>query len=264
MDNLKKIFESQILDDDTKGVIREAFDTALEVRTAELKEEYEEKLVEAEKKNDADVVSMIEEAVADELEELSEEIKHARTLDVQYAEKLEEFKESYEANQEEVTKILIQEAVATEIDELREDIDRAKKNEFASQLFESFKEFYEAQFDDGSDVSGSVKLKEATDELNLLRKEKKLNELLEGVEGRKRKVAQTILEGVELDKMETRFESIKDILLGENEGDSTETETISESVGDNTDGNVVLETEEVDASAVEQNALIRRSLRAIR
>ena len=92
---LKNLFENAVLNDETKTVIQEAFDAAISAKENELTESYEAKLIEARAEMTSAMVELIEEAVTEELEAIKEEVVHARTLEVQYAEKLQEFKESY-------------------------------------------------------------------------------------------------------------------------------------------------------------------------
>jgi len=251
MSTLKALFESQVLNDETKTVIQEAFDAAVEAKKVELEADYTQKLEESKTEMVKATVGLVEEAVAEELEAIAEEVKHARTLEVQYAEKLQEFKESYAEKQEETTKLYVAEAVQTELDELKEDIEMAKKHEFAMQMFESFKDTYERLFGANEDeVSVFDRLAEATEELESLRREKKISELLESVSGKKRDIAETILEGVKTEDLEKRFESISAVLLAENvEEGGDELIEESEEQGDDINGKVILENVEEEPEA---------------
>lgn len=256
--DLKKLFENSVLNDETKQVVQEAFQTAIEAKEAELKEAYEAKLVEEKAEITTSVIEMIEEAVSEEMEAIAEEIKHARTLEVQYAEKLQDFKESYAEAQEEKMRLLVAESIAEEISELKEDIEMAKKHEFVMQMFESFKGTYEKLFGT-ADISVYDELEESKKELDTLKREKKLGELLEGLEGKKRSIAATILESVSTDKLDTKFESIQAVLLSESK--ESKDDKLTESASDEeVKGEVVLENvqEEVEQAQVKTDPLVAR------
>lgn len=268
MSELKTLLESSMLNEESKAVISEAFEVAVKAKTDELESQYEAKLVEAKSEMVKDVASMVEEAVTEELEQISEEITHSRTLDVQYAEKLKVFKESYAEKQEETTKIMVAEAVAEVVEELKEDIEMAKKYEFAMAIFENFKGTYDRMFG-SDDVSLVDRLNEAEQELDALRRETKLNKILESVSGEKRSVVQTLLENTATDKLEDRFEQLKSYIISEsdegvkdkqlNEGeDANKGKQIDEGVKDR----IVIESaEEDDKGASPVDEKLMRSIR---
>jgi hypothetical protein len=212
--DLKALFESAVLNDETKQALQEAFDAAVLVKSTELEADYITKLAESQKELTDTALAMVEEAVADQMKSIAEEVTHARTLEVQYADKLEQFKESYAQKVDETVNVLVAEAVAEEIEELKESIEEAKKIKFVTSMFESFKETYEQLFG-GVEPQTVAELKEAKAELDTMKRKAKMEEVLESLTGQKRKVAETILEGVALDKIEARFEAIKPLLLAE-------------------------------------------------
>lgn len=238
-DEIKMLFESVLLNDESKVVLKEAFDAAVKAKEDEIEAKYKTMLEEAKENALASVVDMIEEAVAEELEVIGESVVEARTLEIRYADKLEDFKASYAEAQEERTKILIAEAVAEEMAELQEEIEMAKKNDFAMQLVESFGDTYARLFGSVENADAVVQLEEARQEIAELKREKKLNELLDGVTGRKRDVAMVILESVEYDKLEDRFESIRGYLLSESKEEGGK--VIEESAKEEISGTVVIE-----------------------
>ena len=246
--DLKALFENSVLNEETKQVVQEAFTTAVEAKEAELKEAYEAKLIEEKAEITSSMMELIEEAVTEEIQSISEEIVHARTLEVQYADKLQQFKESYAEAQDERMRVLVAESIAEELEELKEDIEMAKKHEFVMQMFESFKGTYEKLFG-SADISVFDELEESKKELDVLRREKKLNELLEGLEGKKRSIAQTILESVATEKLDAKFEAIQGVLLSESKEEKEA--PLTESKG--AKGTVVLENEEEDEDEDEDN-----------
>jgi rRNA-processing protein FCF1 len=207
------------LNEESKTVILEAFESAVAEAAKEAETKYEAKLVQEKAELVKMATDMINEAVAEELESITEEITQARTLEVRYVEKLETFKEEYAATQEELVKVQITESVAEEIEALKEEIAEAKKVEFALELVESFKHVYDKLFP--SDAV-ATNVQESADELAALRteldglkREKTIAKLTEGLTGKKLAVAKTILEDVATDKLEAKIESVRSIILTE-------------------------------------------------
>lgn len=245
MSEFKKLLESSLLNEESKTVISEAFDLAVAAKTEENRVLFEAKLVEAKSEMLADAASMIEEAISEELEAISEEITHSRTLEVQYAEKLKMFKESYAEKQEESVRLMVAESVAKEVAELQEDIETAKKYEFVMGVFEEFKGTYERMFG-SDDISVVDRLNEAVKELDILKREKKLGEILESVSGEKRDVVMTLLESVPTDRLEARFESLKGLILAPKEAPA-KVVVESENAAAEVHGTVVLENVEPES-----------------
>ena len=240
MKELKKLFESQLLNEETKVVLQEAFDTAIKAKEAEVEAKYAEKLNEEKTAMITVAIEMVEEAVADELSKIADEITEARALEVTYAEKLETFKKQYDEKLQEQMETLVAESVAEELAELAEDIEFAKKHQFVMSMFESYKDVYAKTFGTG-DIDAYDQLKEAQEELAELKREKVLNSLLEGLEGSKRSIAMTILEGTATEKLEARFESIRPVLLKETKEENEETITESATNEEEVKGKVVIE-----------------------
>jgi len=261
MDKLKELFESAVLNDESKTVLKEAFAAAVEAKEVELKAEYAQKLAESEQALAEKIPTMVEEALSDELAVIAEEVAHARTLEVQYAEKLTAFKESYAEKQEEQLKLMVAESVAEEIDDLQDDIELAKKHQFAMSMFESFKDVYERMFG-GTDLNVYDKLKEAEEQLDQYVRAEKIAALTEGLKGDKREIAKTILEGVSTDKLEAKFNGIRDVLLSEEVAPKKEEITLTES----TTAKVVLEDAEQEGDRIDEalSARLQKSIKMAR
>ncbi|MBG24009.1 MAG: hypothetical protein CMF22_11205 [Idiomarinaceae bacterium] len=241
---LKAVFESDLLTDETKAVVQEAFDSAVEAKVEAARVEMQEELKESIANLSKDSFGMIQEAIAEEMKEVAEELAEARTIEVRYSQKFHDFKEEYAAKQAELNEAAIAEAVKAEIDELREDIEVAKRHQFSMEMFEAFKGMFQESFGVEDDASVRESLQEARAELDAIKREQKINELLSPLSESKRAVAMTILEGVELDKLEARAEAILPLI-----NKSTETEApVVESAGTETavepKGTVVMESEE--------------------
>lgn len=262
---LKELFESSVLNDETKEVLTTVFDEALKEKETEVRAEAEAKLVEEKASMLEEVNKIVEEAISEELNSISEELQTARALEVTYASKLTEFKEAYAEKQDEVVKTMIAEAVAEEIEELKEDIELAKKHEFVMQMYESFGDVYKKLFG-GVEIDIHDELEQTKKELSEMKHEKKLNELLESVTGEKREIAQTILESVSYDKLEKKFNSIKGILLAESKKEEESDNQIDETKDDKeVKGTVVLENvenEEEVSKMIDEKILnqLRKSL----
>lgn len=268
MKDLKSLFESDLLNEETKVVLQEAWDAAIKHKESEIEVKYAEKLDESTKAIQDGIFGMIEEAVADELEAVADEITEARHLEVKYAEKLEDFKAQYDEKIQEQVQSLVDSTVKEELDELKEDIDVAKKHQFALDMFESYKTMFESTFG-GDNFQAQDELKEAKEELATLKREKKLNELLENFSGSKRQVALTILEGVATDRLEERFESLRPVLL--TESDEGQEKPVTEGAEEEPKGKVVLEGQEEQEEPVNESkvddrvmAYLQKSLKMAR
>lgn len=247
-ESLKSLMESTLLNDETKQVLNEAWHTAIEASKQELEVEYATKLSESLGEVKENTTSMVEEAVADEMSELADEVAEARSLEVQYAQKLEDFKESYNTKIQEQVQEQVDSIVKEELGELKDDINTAKKHQFALEVFESFRGMYDSTFG-GDNLNAQDELTEAKQELEDLQRKVLMNELLENVTGEKRSVALTILEGVATDKLEAKFESIRPMLLSESTDESGNTlnESDKKQQEDPTKGKrVVMENENED------------------
>ena len=213
-EQLEQLFESSVLNDESKKVLTTAFEEAIQSKEKELKTKFESDLVEEKAKVVEEVQEAMQEAISEELSAIAEEIEHARTLEVKYAEKLQEFKETYADKYQEAAKEKIDAVIQEELDEMREDIEKAKQHEFVMQMYESFADVYRKMFG-GTEVSVHDELEKVKAELTEMKHEQKLNELLESVTGNKREVARVILESVPYEKLDKKFNSIKSILLAE-------------------------------------------------
>lgn len=212
--NYKEIFESLLLTDEVKEQLEEALATSITAKETLLEAEYLEKTEQLQENMLGTVQDLVAEALSEELEVLAEELAHARSLDVSYAEKLELFKESYAETQDELLKVTVAEAVQEEVSELIGDIEYAKQNAFGNKLYESFKDMFDANFG-GAEIDVVERLRESEERLEKYQRDEAIEELLEGIGGRERGVFISLLEGVALDKLANRFDTLKDIVLRE-------------------------------------------------
>lgn len=217
---LKELLENVVLSDEVKTELSEAFQAhvqkAVSAKEVELVEQFEEKKAELAR----DTIEMLEEAVAEEFKALQDEIVEARSLDIRYAIKMEEFKEQFAEAKSAELEEMMQETIRAEMDELRESLEEARKNIVGKRMFEAFVESYGDLVEGEDAASVRAQLEEAKKELDALKREKKIDELVEGFTGRKRNVIKTILEGVATDKLEERAaEVIESLALSESADD---------------------------------------------
>ena len=234
MDNiLKSLLESDLLSEDTKAQIQEQFKTAIDTFMTEERSKLEveirstltEEFVKAREELAETVNTKIEEFLATEFDELKEDINKFRDLEVEYAEKLVEEKETLAQQLGEQLNQLVDKLDAflevrldEEISELKEDIEDVKKLEFGRKIFEAVEvEFKKFRKEDQSTVEAD--LAEALDKLNDAEgrladieqsrlaesRNGKLEELLSPLSGNAREQMKIILSNVSTEKLEEAF-----------------------------------------------------------
>lgn len=236
---LTDLLENEVLSNGAKDSIKEAFESrvneAKEDAKKELETEYAEYYTNKIQEHSENVQSLIDEAVKEEIEELKEDLRYYADLEVKYANELETFKEEHAEKMSEVVGQLIAETVRDEFAELEQDLTEAKKFQFGKELFEAFQTEYERKrFTESPDevrnklAETEQKLEETQKEADKLRRDSKLNELLEGLSGSKRRVMETILDRVETDRLEERYNEVIDSILKEEKSGEKE-EKLNES-----------------------------------
>lgn len=248
---LQKLLEAEVLTDETKTELEEAFkaqldeaiaaakeDAAADVR-AELTEEWikeRDALVEA-------IDQKVGDFLTDEVAELKEDINRFRDLEAEYAEKLVEAKASMGDELktdlvELVEKIdaFLEIRLAAEIEELREDIDEVRKNEFGRKIFEAFSdEFLNNHQDEGSAEATLAEVKarladtesaleEAETKRGDLERRVKLEEILTPLSGRQKEVMEAILKTVDTDDLEKGYKTFIGRVVRETEKVDSEKE----------------------------------------
>jgi DNA repair exonuclease SbcCD ATPase subunit len=234
---LQQLVENELLTEDTKKELTEAItkqnNELLEARIVEHKAEVEAQVrVELQEQYQADKEALIEaidtkveEHLKEELDELRDDIERFRDLEVEYAEKLSEAKEELS----EVLKGDIEELVETidtfldmrlaeEVKELKEDIDNVKRLQFGAEIFEAFEGMFAKKFVDENGLEKdltekenrlselSAKLDEASNELKVIKREKKLAEVLEPLHGRSREVMEAVLKNIATEKLTEAYD----------------------------------------------------------
>jgi len=160
---LQKLLEAEILTEETKKDLEEAFtaardeaitaakdEAAADVR-ADLTEQWvaeKDTLVEA-------IDTKVGELLEQEIEELKEDIERFRDLEAEYAEKLVEAKaamaDELKADLGDLVEKIdafLEMRLQAEIEELKEDITVVRKNQFGKKVFEAFVEEFMSEFAD--------------------------------------------------------------------------------------------------------------------
>ena len=248
---LQKLLEAEVLSEDTKKELEEAFSAKLEeaveaakteaaadVRT-ELTEQWvqeREALIEA-------IDSKVGDFLAEELGELKDDIDRFRDLETEYAEKLVEAKAQM-GNElkgdlaELVEKIdaFLEIRLAAEMEELKEDIEEHRKNDFGRRIMEAFADEYAHSFADDESLEGTLReteerlvdtqkaLEESERNLARLERKNKLEEVLSPLDGRARDVMEAILRNVATDQLDEGYKTFIGRVLRESAEDASEKE----------------------------------------
>lgn len=220
MKELKAILESELLNEETKTALTEAVANLKEAAKKEVEVEYAQKLVAKSQEMAELLPKMVEEAVAQEVEGLKDDIEKYKRLEVSYAEKLAEFKENYAVKMSKKLRSLVEGTVKDEVTELKDDLMEVKKIRIGKRVFEALKQEMaefgitesEQELKNALDAA-NAKLEESAAEVDKLTREKTLEGLLSKLTGSKREVMKSILESVDTDKLVTRYEeSIEQVL----------------------------------------------------
>ena len=260
---LQKLLEADVLTDETKSELEEAFtvqleeaitaakdDAAADVR-AELTEKWiieRDALVEA-------IDSKVGDFLTDEVAELKEDINRFRDLEAEYAEKLVEAKASMGDELktdlvELVEKIdaFLEIRLTAEIDELREDIQEVKKDEFGRKIFEAFKGEFGNVYHDQDDTEANLAevkarltdtesaLEESETKRDELERALKLDEILEPLSGRQKEVMEAILKTVDTSDLEKGYKTFIGRVVRETEEVDSEKEDKVLAEGADVDG----------------------------
>lgn len=232
---LKKLLETEVLSEETKAQLQEAFANQMATMIAETKAATEEAvrmdlaeqwlstretLIEA-------VDTKVTELLEAEIAELHSDIAAFKDQEVEYAEKLVEAKnamaEQVQADMGQLIEKLdsfLEQRIAEEYAELKQDIAEAKKNDFGRRVMEAFMGEFQAKFVDENEVNAKLeeaqaelqavtaKLNEASVSRAKLERSLKLENLLKPLNGNHRQLMETILSTYttnDLDKAYTKF-----------------------------------------------------------
>jgi hypothetical protein len=242
----KKLLENEILTDGVKNDLKEAVekykDQLVETTTKDLEVEYAKKLQKQKEDITTNLTNMVSESVKKELKELSQDLSYYKDLEITYATKLEEFKKEYSEKLEESFSNLVKTHVDTELEELREDLKETKELGLGKRIFEAYKSEF-AEYGLSPDVKAlKADLDKTKKELESTKntisenvRNKVMENTLKSLSGNNREIMKTILENVETDKIEDRYNETIDSVLenkDSNKKKSTKYETVLETVDD--------------------------------
>jgi len=276
---LQKLLESELLNENTKKELSEAFSTKLEEAKKEQRQEIETEVkAELAEKYASDKESLIDaldtkvdEAVDNEFGELREDIENFRDLEAEFAEKLVEARrEMSETVKEDMTKVLealdayVEMQLSSEFDELRESIEEVRKEEHGRKVLEVIGEQYRKMFTDEGNVeqelaerreeleATTAELREAKERINAIEREQKLEETLESLTGHAREVMEAILQNVPTDKLDEAYNRYIDRVIHDSAVNSEKDDNVlAESKNDsNGESNQTLTEDELESSKV--------------
>ncbi len=283
---LQKLLEADVLSEETKAELQEAFsqhlteavETAKTDAAADVRAELTEQWV-----NERDaLIEAVDTKVADfldaELAELKQDIESFRDLETEYAEKVVEAKAAMAdelkgdlASLVEQLDAFLEIRLNAELDELMEDIQEIKKNDLGRRIYEAVEAEFRSNFSDEESVEGTLReteerltdttseLEEVTTRIAELEREKKLDSVLSPLVGRQREVMEAILRNVNTEHLEEGYKTFIGRVLKESEEDESEKEDSVLAEGASEDGeediseNAVLATGD-DEDLLKENA----------
>lgn len=244
---LQKLLEADVLSDDTKKELEEAFKSQLDEAVAAAKEEaaadVRTELTEQWVSERDTLVEAIDTKVGEfletELEELKEDVERFRDLEAEYAEKLVEAKAAMGDELKEDLKELVEKIdafleirLAAEVEELREDIEEVRKNEFGRKIFEAFAEEFTSSYADEESAEVSLReteqrladaekaLEESERKRAGLERDREMTHVLSPLSGRQREVMEAILKHVDTENLEEGYNTFIGRVLRETSGDA--------------------------------------------
>lgn len=238
---LNKLVESELLTDETKTSLVEAFtlklEEAVQLARAEAEVAVRAELTEQFVTEKALIVEALdtknEEFLKRHFEELMEDFEAFRDLEAEFAGKLVEAKsemaQTLKKDMAELVEKLDQyntEWMQEHFVELEDSINEVKKINFGKEIFEAVAKTFEKNFTDNNATLNA--LKEAEDKLEALNKElteskkglaaadreRKMNTVLENIHGRPREVMAALLANVPTEKLEEGYNKFIERVLG--------------------------------------------------
>lgn len=230
-DILNKLLESELLSEESKAEITEAFEVGVKQLEESLREEVtvevkSQLVTEWVEQRDALIEAIdqqVSEMVSDEMVELKEDIERFRDLEAEHAAKIVEEKEKLaeqfdSALDQLVVKLdaFLEHRIESEFTELKEDLQEAKEKEYGAKVYEAFAKMFMDNVDDES-VFGKLRIAESKiaeldkqvalieSEKQKITHEKVLNETLAPLSGSKREQMKHLLEGVKTERLKETY-----------------------------------------------------------
>ena len=294
---LQKLLEAEVLSEDTKKELEEAFSSQLveaveaarEEASAEVRTELTSQWVKEKDTLIEAVDTKVTEYVEKEMEELREDIERFRDLEAEYAEKLVEAKASMSGELKDDLKELVEKIdaflemrIANEINELTEDLEEVRKNDFGRRVFEAFANEYMMHYADEDSSEGQLQealeriqdlentLEETEQKRAKVERAVKMDDVLTPLAGRSREVMEAILKNVDTENLEEGYNTFIGRVLRETEevddsekedkvlAESEEKTTLEEGVALTGDTEENVLTEDVDSGHQERLDRIKR------
>jgi hypothetical protein len=294
---LQKLLEAEVLSEDTKKELEEAFSSQLveaveaarEEASAEVRTELTSQWVKEKDTLIEAVDTKVTEYVEKEMEELREDIERFRDLEAEYAEKLVEAKASMSDELKDDLKELVEKIdaflemrIASEMNELTEDLEEVRKNDFGRRVFEAFSNEYMMHYADEDSSEGQLQealeriqdlentLEETEQKRAKVERAVKMDEVLTPLAGRSREVMEAILKNVDTENLEEGYNTFIGRVLRETEevddsekedkvlAESEEKTTLEEGVALTGDSEETILTEELDSGHQERLDRIKR------
>ena len=229
---LEKLLSSELLSEETRTEISEAWTEAVTAKTAELREEVAlevraelaEQFVAAREALVEKVEAFVAEQLEAELSDLKGDIERFRDLEAEYAGKLVEEKQRLAEEVEHEIDSLVDKLdsfleirLSEEIEEMKEDLEVVKQNDIGRRVFEAFATEYAKSYIDENSVQAKLtvaeskledatkRLQEAETEKSQLVREQKMTEVLKPLSGSKREQMSFVLQNVETEKLEEAY-----------------------------------------------------------
>lgn len=239
---LKKLLEAEILSEDTKQDLTEAWQEAVKAKTAELREEamleVRAELADQWVKEREALVTKLDTFISEQLEtefnELRSDIENFRDLEAEYAGKLVAEKQKISEQMTQELDVLVdkidaffEQRLSEELEELREDLQVVRENEFGRALFEAFATEYAKSYVDEDAIQSKLtitesklqdaqkRLQEMEKEKEVLLRESKMEELLKPLSGSKREQMSFVLQNIETKKLEEAYNHFINRILKE-------------------------------------------------
>lgn len=231
---LQQLLEAQVLSEETRKELSEAFQAKLEEAMLAAREEAaaevratltEQWITEKEALVEA-VDQQVTEYLQEELEQLKGDIDSFRDLEADYAEKIVEAKAAMANELQRDLKTLVEQIdtflemrLTEELEEFRDSVEQAKKNEFGRRIYEAFSSEFNERYVDEAGMQLSINeaqkqikqkdkaLQEAHTELANVKRKIKLDQVLAPLAGRQRQVMEAILRSVETDRLEEGYKT---------------------------------------------------------
>ncbi len=246
---LKKLFESEVLTEETKKELTESIQSTINEAVENAKKEAEDKvrgelttqyLADFEKLVEA-VDVKTEEHLKSELAELKEDIQNFRDLETEHAERLVEARQEM-ANQlkEDMEQLVdnldafLTERLEDEFKELRKDIEETKKLAFGKKIFESYAAEFKNRFLNEDETYNTLKetqtelentrksLQESKKLLESVKREQKLTKILEVLQGRPKEIMEALLKNTPTERLDEAYSKYIGRVLHESVEPTTE------------------------------------------